>query len=107
MTEQRMLPVIVASTLGITIEWYDFFLYGTVAALVFPKLFFPTFDPFVTTMLSLTTFLVGFIALSIGGLVFGRLVDGIGRKSTLIITLLKPFHSYHLNHLLEPFQTHS
>ncbi|HET9920852.1 MAG TPA: MFS transporter, partial [Ktedonobacteraceae bacterium] len=75
-------------TLGTTIEWYDFFLYGTAATLVFPKLFFPTFNPFVGTLLSLTTFLVGFIARPIGGVVFGHLGDRIGRKSTLIATLL-------------------
>src|SRR5579884_1199790 len=88
MTERRMLPVIVASTLGTTIEWYDFFLYSTVAALVFPALYFPKSDPFVGTLLSLTTILLGFIARPIGGIVFGHLGDRIGRKSTLIATLL-------------------
>jgi metabolite-proton symporter len=87
-SRRNMLPVILASTLGTTIEWYDFFLYGTAATLVFPKLFFPNFDPFVGTLLSLTTFLVGFIARPIGGIVFGHLGDRIGRKSTLIATLL-------------------
>ncbi len=87
-SERKMLPVIAASTLGTTIEWYDFFLYGTVATLVFPKLFFPTFDPFVGTLLSLTTFLVGFIARPIGGIIFGHMGDRVGRKSTLIATLL-------------------
>jgi metabolite-proton symporter len=88
MTERRMLPVIVASTLGTTIEWYDFFLYGTVATLVFPALYFPKSNPFVGTLLSLTTFLIGFIARPIGGIIFGHLGDRIGRKSTLIATLL-------------------
>lgn len=88
MTTRRMLPVIVASTLGTTIEWYDFFLYGTVAALVFPALYFPKASPFAGTLLSLTTFLVGFIARPIGGIIFGHLGDRIGRKSTLIATLL-------------------
>ncbi len=87
-SRRKMLPVILASTLGTTIEWYDFFLYGTMASLVFPKLFFPTFNPFVATLLSLTTFLVGFIARPIGGIFFGHLGDRIGRKSTLIATLL-------------------
>ncbi len=87
-TEHRMFPVIFASTLGTTIEWYDFFLYGTVATLVFPKLFFPKSDPVVGTLLSLLTFLVGFIARPIGGAYFGHLGDRIGRKSTLIATLL-------------------
>jgi len=88
MSERRMLPVIVASTLGTTIEWYDFFLYGTVAALVFPSLYFPHSNAFVGTLLSLTTFLIGFIARPIGGVIFGHLGDRIGRKSTLIATLL-------------------
>jgi MFS family permease len=87
-TTQRMFPIILASTLGTTIEWYDFFLYGTAATLVFPKIFFPTFDPFVGTLLSLTTFLIGFIARPIGGVIFGNLGDRIGRKATLIATLL-------------------
>ncbi len=88
LSRRDMTRVLAASTLGTTIEWYDYFLYGTVAALVFPKLFFPTFDPFVGTILSLTTFLVGFIARPIGGVIFGHLGDRIGRKSTLIATLL-------------------
>jgi metabolite-proton symporter len=88
LSRREMTRVLAASTLGTTIEWYDYFLYGTVAALVFPKLFFPTFDPFVGTILSLTTFLVGFIARPIGGVIFGHLGDRIGRKSTLIATLL-------------------
>ncbi|MBA2284082.1 MAG: MHS family MFS transporter [Ktedonobacteraceae bacterium] len=87
-TGRQMLPVIVASTLGTTIEWYDFFLYGTMATLVFPKLFFPTKDPFVSVILSLSSFLLGFIARPIGGIFFGHLGDRIGRKSTLITTLL-------------------
>ncbi|HEX4206372.1 MAG TPA: MFS transporter [Ktedonobacteraceae bacterium] len=87
-TTQRMFPIILASTLGTTVEWYDFFLYGTAATLVFPKIFFPTFDPFVGTLLSLTTFLIGFIARPIGGVIFGNLGDRIGRKATLIATLL-------------------
>jgi metabolite-proton symporter len=88
LSRREMTRVLAASTLGTTIEWYDYFLYGTVAALIFPKLFFPTFDPFVGTILSLTTFLVGFIARPIGGVIFGHLGDRIGRKSTLIATLL-------------------
>ncbi len=87
-TTRRMLPIIFASTLGTAIEWYDFFLYGTTAALVFPKLFFPTFNSFVGTILSLTTFLVGFIARPLGGAFFGHFGDRIGRKSTLVATLL-------------------
>jgi MFS family permease len=85
---RQMTPVILSSMLGTAIEWYDFFLYGTMATLVFPALFFPKSDPFVGTLLSLFTFLVGFIARPIGGAFFGHLGDRIGRKSTLIATLL-------------------
>jgi MFS family permease len=85
---KQMGPVIFSSTLGTTIEWYDFFLYGTMAALIFPKVFFPESNPLVGTLLSLFTFLVGFIARPFGGALFGHLGDRIGRKSTLIATLL-------------------
>jgi MFS family permease len=85
---RQMGPVIFASTLGTAIEWYDFFLYGTVSTLVFPKLFFPKQDPVVGTLLSLFTFLVGFIARPIGGAFFGHFGDRIGRKGTLVATLL-------------------
>ena len=85
---QSMGPVIFSSTLGTAIEWYDFFLYGTVSALVFPKVFFPESNPLVGTLLSLFTFLVGFIARPFGGALFGHLGDRIGRKSTLVATLL-------------------
>lgn len=85
---QSMTPVIFSSTIGTAIEWYDFFLYGTMATLVFPKVFFPESNVFVGTLLSLFTFLVGFIARPFGGALFGHLGDRIGRKSTLIATLL-------------------
>ena len=85
---RQMTPVILSSMLGTAIEWYDFFLYGTMATLVFPKLFFPETNVFVGTLLSLITFLVGFIARPFGGALFGHLGDRIGRKSTLIATLL-------------------
>lgn len=84
----QMGRVIFASTVGTAIEWYDFFLFGTMASLVFPKLFFPTADATVSTLLSLFTFLAGFIARPIGGLIFGHLGDRIGRKTTLVATLL-------------------
>jgi MFS transporter, MHS family, shikimate and dehydroshikimate transport protein len=83
-----LIEAIVASTVGTTIEWYDFFLYGTAAALVFPALFFPEFDPFVGQLLAFSTFTVGFIARPLGGIVFGYLGDRVGRKSTLVATLL-------------------
>jgi MFS family permease len=85
----RMMPtVIFSSTVGTAIEWYDFFLYGTMATLVFPKVFFPESNQLVGTLLSLFTFLVGFIARPFGGALFGHLGDRVGRKSTLIATLL-------------------
>ncbi len=87
-SRQRMAPVIFSSTLGTAIEWYDFFLYGTMATLVFPKVFFPESDALVGTLLALLTFLVGFIARPFGGALFGHLGDRIGRKSTLVATLL-------------------
>jgi Sugar phosphate permease len=87
-TPAQMRTVIVSSTLGTAIEWYDFFLYGTMATLIFPKLFFPASNQFVGTLLSLTTFLVGFLARPFGGAIFGHLGDRVGRKSTLVATLL-------------------
>jgi MHS family shikimate/dehydroshikimate transporter-like MFS transporter len=80
--------VALASLIGTSIEWYDFFLYGTAAALVFNKLFFPNFDPLVGTIAAFATFSVGFIARPVGGIVFGHFGDKIGRKKMLYITLL-------------------
>jgi len=80
--------VVFASLIGATVEWYDFFLYGTVAGIVFSKLYFPTGDVFVSTMLAYTTFAVGFIARPLGGVIFGHFGDRIGRKSMLIMTLM-------------------
>ncbi len=87
-SRSSMTAVIFSSTLGTAIEWYDFFLYGTMSALVFPAVFFPTTGQFIGTLLSLFTFLVGFIARPFGGALFGHMGDRIGRKSTLIATLL-------------------
>lgn len=87
-SRSSMAAVIFSSTLGTAIEWYDFFLYGTMATLVFPKVFFPESNQTVGTLLALFTFLVGFIARPFGGALFGHLGDRIGRKSTLIATLL-------------------
>src|SRR5947209_17894137 len=84
----QMTRVVLSSMLGTAIEWYDFFLYGTMATLVFPKVFFPKSDVFVGTLLALFTFLVGFIARPFGGALFGHLGDRIGRKSTLVATLM-------------------
>ena len=80
--------VIVASLVGTSLEWYDFFIYGTAAALVFNQLFFPTFDPLVGTLLAFTTFAVGFVARPLGGIVFGHYGDKVGRKNVLVATLL-------------------
>jgi metabolite-proton symporter len=80
--------VAIASLIGTAIEWYDFFLYNTAAALVFNRLFFPQFDPLVGTLLAFTTYSVGFIARPFGGVIFGHFGDRIGRKKMLYITLL-------------------
>ncbi|MGC2073325.1 MAG: MFS transporter, partial [Pseudolabrys sp.] len=80
--------VAAASLIGTAIEWYDFFLYGTAAALIFNKLFFPTFDPMVGTLLAFATYALGFVARPLGGLVFGHYGDRIGRKKMLYLTLL-------------------
>jgi metabolite-proton symporter len=85
---RALIEAVIASTVGTTIEWYDFFLYGVMAALVFPSLFFPTVDPFLGQILSFLTFTAGFVARPLGGVVFGYLGDRIGRKSTLVATLL-------------------
>ena len=85
---RSMLPILSASTIGTAIEWYDFFLYGFLAATVFPKVFFPTLDPVAGTIASFTTNFVGFLARPIGGAFFGWFGDRVGRKSTLIATLL-------------------
>ena len=80
--------VAVASMIGTTIEWYDFFLYGTAAALVFNRLYFPTFDPLAGTLAAFGTYTVGFVARPIGGIVIGHYGDRIGRKSMLVLTLI-------------------
>ncbi|MBV0893354.1 MHS family MFS transporter [Paracoccus sp. Z118] len=80
--------VAIASLIGSTIEWYDFFLYGVVAGIVFNKLYFPADDPTVSTLLAYATFAVGFVARPFGGLIFGHYGDRIGRKTMLVISLL-------------------
>jgi metabolite-proton symporter len=77
-----------SSFVGSAIEWYDFFLYGTAAALVFPKLFFPQSDSLVGTLEAFGTFALGFLARPLGGMVFGNFGDKLGRKSMLVMTLL-------------------
>jgi len=80
--------VLMASAVGSALEWYDFFIYGTAAALVFGQIFFPRSDPTIGTLLAFASFGVGFIARPFGGLVFGHLGDRIGRKPVLVITLI-------------------
>jgi len=80
--------VALASSIGATIEWYDFFIYGTAAALVFNKLFFTNLPPAVGTLVALATFAVGYLARPVGAVIFGHLGDRLGRKKMLILTLL-------------------
>ncbi|GAA0997627.1 MFS transporter [Acrocarpospora macrocephala] len=84
----RIRKVIAASLIGTTIEWYDFFLYGAAAALVFNKLFFPNEDELTGTLLAFLTYAIGFVARPLGGLVFGHFGDRLGRKRLLVISLL-------------------
>lgn len=77
-----------ASMVGTTIEWYDFFLYGTAAALIFNKIFFPAIDPLTGTLAAFGTYAVGFLARPLGAIVFGHYGDRVGRKSMLLMTLL-------------------
>ncbi len=80
--------VIAASVIGTSLEWYDFFIYGTAAALVFNQLFFPSFEPLVGTLLAFATFAVGFVSRPLGGVLFGHYGDKLGRKNVLVVTLL-------------------
>src|SRR3954452_16968026 len=86
--QTQLRRAVIASTVGTAIEWYDFFLYSTVTGLVFAKLFFPGSDPWVGTLEAFGIYAVGFIARPIGAAIFGHYGDRIGRKSTLIATLL-------------------
>jgi MFS family permease len=83
-----VLRALVASTVGTTIEWYDFLLYSTAAGLVFGKLFFPDQDPATGLLLAFGTYFVGFIARPVGAAIFGHFGDRIGRKATLIATFI-------------------
>ncbi|HEY2756310.1 MAG TPA: MFS transporter [Pseudolabrys sp.] len=84
----QLRKAVIASTIGTTIEWYDFFIYGTAAGLIFGKLFFPNSDPLTATLAAFGTYFVGFIGRPIGAAIFGHYGDRIGRKATLIATLL-------------------
>jgi len=85
---QMMRRAVVSSAAGTTIEWYDFFLYGVAAALVFPQKFFPGSDPYVATLLAFSTYFVGFAARPVGAALFGHYGDRMGRKTALIATLV-------------------
>src|ERR1700726_455050 len=79
---------VIAATVGTTIEWYDFFIYGTAAGLVFGKLYFPNESPLAATLAAFGTYFIGFVGRPIGAAIFGHYGDRIGRKATLIATLL-------------------
>ena len=85
---RSLTKVALTSLVATSIEWYDFFLYGTAAALIFPQVFFPEASPLLGTLLAFSTFGVGFVFRPVGGLLFGQLGDRIGRKKTLVIALL-------------------
>src|SRR4029453_7274884 len=87
-TMRPALRAIVASAVGTAVGWYDFFLYGVAAPLVFPARFFPTADPYTGTLLAFSTFFVGFLSRPVGAIVFGHCGDRVGRKASLIATLL-------------------
>src|SRR5438132_12690561 len=87
-TDREVKLVSVSSLIGTTIEWYDFFLYGTITGLVFNKLYFPSDNAFVSTMLAYTVYAGGFATRPLGGIVFGHFGDTIGRKPLLVLTLM-------------------
>src|SRR3954451_8077952 len=84
----QLRKAVIASTIGTAIEWYDFFLYGTAAGLVFGKLYFPNEDALTATLAAFGTYFIGFVGRPIGAAIFGHYGDRIGRKATLIATLL-------------------
>src|SRR5476649_2851834 len=85
---QQLRKAVIASTIGTTIEWYDFFIYGTAAGLIFGKLYFPNEDALTATLAAFGTYFIGFVGRPIGAATFGHYGDRIGRKATLIATLL-------------------
>ena len=85
---RMLVKAVTASTIGTTIEWYDFFLYGVAAATVFPQRFFPQSDPFIGTLLSFSTYFVGFASRPLGAAIFGHYGDRVGRKALLVITMV-------------------
>ena len=97
--------VSLASFIGTTVEWYDYFLYGTAAALVFNQLFFPNVAPLIGTLSAFATFAVGFVARPLGGAIFGHYGDKIGRKAMLVLTLLMMGTATFLIGLLPTYET--
>src|SRR2546429_2659497 len=87
-SRRQLQRAVLAAVVGTSVEWYDFFLYGSAAALVFPKVFFPKSDPLAGVLLAFGTQAVGFAARPVGAAIFGHYGDRIGRKATLIVTLL-------------------
>ena len=87
-TRKEVRLVLASSVVGTTVEWYDFFLYGIAAGIVFNKLYFPSEDPLAGTLLAFATFALGFVARPVGGLIFGHVGDRVGRKTTLVVTML-------------------
>ena len=85
---RQLRTVVGASLIGTTIEWFDFFIYGVASALVFNRLFFPSFEPLTGTLLAFSTYALGFLARPLGGVIFGHFGDRIGRKTLLMISLL-------------------
>ncbi len=102
---KQLTRAVIASTIGTAIEWYDFFIYGIVAALVFGQLFFPESVPLTGTLLAFGTFFIGFIARPIGAAIFGHFGDRIGRKQTLVATLMLMGVSTFLIALVPSFET--
>src|SRR5689334_14856709 len=82
-----IVKVVFASVIGTAVEWYDFFLYGSAAALVFGTLFFPESEPITATLLAFGTYALGFVARPLGGVVFGHFGDRVGRKKMLVVSL--------------------
>jgi MHS family shikimate/dehydroshikimate transporter-like MFS transporter len=88
LTNKHLIRTTAASSIGTLFEWYDFLIFGTAAALVFNKIFFPNIDPWLGTLAAISTYMVGFFARPLGGAVFGHLSDKYGRKSTLMTTMM-------------------
>jgi len=102
---RSIVKIVAAGLIGTTIEWYDFFLYTSAAALVFNKLFFPTADPLTGTLLSFASYAIGFLARPLGGLVFGHFGDRLGRKTLLVFSLVLMGASTCLMGLLPTYAT--